>query len=743
MTVLVTSAGVQTSGYIFTNLCQKPTPWQAQWIWLSQSPENKPEMVQFRKEITLGTKPTRVSAWLSADVFYRLYINGRLVSRGPADIGRDYDRAKEGPQWLYDYRDLTPFLHAGTNVIAAEVFTTGFVSSRVTRNKNGFLFEAEVESPGKSPIIIKTDSSWRATVGDWRSAPTQALHDWRLPYFEDTSWQSCAVVDSVWTPLAASELPPLMEAKYPWRNVVQPTEAVKQNGNSFIFSGNGKFTLQYDRVLSAYPSLKVNGGAGAKITITPGEQLGHKSRVVSLNLRDGIQEFEYPFLDSFSVLQIEATNVTTPVELLDVGAVFSSFPVTYKGSFECSDPELTRMWRAYRWLTQICMQTHHLDSPNHQEPICDPGDYLIESIANYYAFGEPWLARQDLRKFGGLLRQLKYQNFHTSYSLLWLQMLMAYYDYTGDQSLVTELAPQVHELLATFTGWRGKNGLISEAPNYMFMDWVKIADFGCHHPPAVIGQGYLTAFYYRALLDARRVAELAGDRMRVKAYNRLRDEIAVAFNRELWNAKEGLYRDGKPFQSSVKPNKWLPADKDIETFSTQVNSLAVLYDLAPKKKQPVIVDTFMARSDLNTQPYFMFFLFDALNHAGRFEKYAVSQMKRWQMVETTQSYYEMWSGGDLSHAWGSAPMIQMSASILGVQPLSPGFAKFVVRPQTCGLAWARGIVPTPHGDIALSWTNAGGRLHLEIIVPDGCQAEILTDKKRHVGAGRHEFNSPN
>ena len=172
-------------------------------------------MVQFRKEITLDTKPTRVSAWLSADVFYRLYINGRLVSRGPADIGRDYDRAKEGPQWLYDYRDLTPFLHTGTNVIAAEVFTTGFVSSRVTRNKNGFLFEAEVESPGKSPIIIKTDSSWRATVGDWRSAPTQALHDWRLPYFEDTSWQSCAVVDSVWTPLAASELPPLMEEKYP------------------------------------------------------------------------------------------------------------------------------------------------------------------------------------------------------------------------------------------------------------------------------------------------------------------------------------------------------------------------------------------------------------------------------------------------------------------------------------------------------------------------------------------------
>ena len=89
------------------------------------------------------------------------------------------------------------------------------------------------------------------------------------------------------------------------------------------------------------------------------------------------------------------------------------------------------------------MQTHHLDSPHHQEPISDPGDYLIEALENYYAIGEPWLAWQDLRKFGLLLKYSDYYNFHTSYSLLWLQMLMDYYDYydyTGDIALVRELA---------------------------------------------------------------------------------------------------------------------------------------------------------------------------------------------------------------------------------------------------------------------------------------------------------------
>ena len=136
---------------------------------------------------------------------------------------------------------------------------------------------------------------------------------------------------------------------------------------------------------------------------------------------------------------------------------------------------LNRIWKVSRWAVQICLQTHHLDSPNHQEPISDPGDYVIESMVNHYAFAQPWLARQDVRKFAWLLKDENYHNFHTSYSIGWLQMLMDYYDYTGDQSLVVEMAPYVHELLDTYASWRGTNGIISEAPNYMFMDWVTSA----------------------------------------------------------------------------------------------------------------------------------------------------------------------------------------------------------------------------------------------------------------------------
>ena len=38
MKVLADEQGAQTPGYLFRNECQKPSPWQAKWIWTGQRP---------------------------------------------------------------------------------------------------------------------------------------------------------------------------------------------------------------------------------------------------------------------------------------------------------------------------------------------------------------------------------------------------------------------------------------------------------------------------------------------------------------------------------------------------------------------------------------------------------------------------------------------------------------------------------------------------------------------------------
>ncbi|WP_309714886.1 alpha-L-rhamnosidase C-terminal domain-containing protein [Armatimonas sp.] len=706
----VTSDGVEAKGYKADNTAPRGRPPAGKWVWLA----GESHATLFRKEVTVTRVPKQALAYLSADNAYRLWINGVLVARGPADIGMDYHRVPTG-KYFYDTLDLAPYLKPGVNTIAAEVFFTKLIGWEGSRGQGGFFLDA--------PGITATDATWYAAPckhwvkkGNWHYEAAAEPDGWRESGFDVSAWSAATPVPDLWQPFVPSQIPARMEVVYPSLPAVLPR---------WTGAGGEAFRIRWDRVLSAYLSFVVKGGKGATLTIEPNEPnaLGHH-RMATAMLTGGVQTFELPFMDSFSVVNLSAKNITEPLEILDIRASFVSQPVAYRGSFSCSDPDLTRLWSVCRWATQICLQTHHLDSPHHQEPISDPGDYLIASLVNYAAFFQPALTVQDSRKYAWILEQCKNQNFHTSYALLWLQMVLDYWDHTGDDSLVRELAPQIHALLDTFTSYIGKNGLISEAPNYMFMDWVDILGFPGHHPPAVIGQGYMTAFFYRALADGVRVAELTKDSGRTLNYQRTRTELATAFERELWVLEKGLYRDGKPFQTHVKPGQWLPADKEIETLTAHLQFLAALYDLAPKERQAAIVERAITAANFSCQPYFMHFVFAALAHTGLFEKYAPEQLKRWKIIEETQSLREMWDRGDLSHSWGGTPLYQLTTQVLGVQPKTPGFATFTVTPMPMGLSWAKGVVPTPHGDIRVEWRKQGEKLALVLTVPKGCRAEV-------------------
>ncbi len=718
-------------------------PLPQSWVWVQNGKSGVQGGVGcFRKAIDLLAAPRKVEVWASADRHYRLFVNGVIVSRGPTDPGEDYPGGKsKGNTGIYycDYIDLTRFFHKGKNVIAVEVFAEQLSSWYGSSGHPGLLLQARITQSDRTVAVMQADETWRGRSGDYLNSAADGVHyfpskeprGWLTSEFDDSTWAICAKIESFWPAVQTSQLPPLRVVAYAMKRIARAGANVSvpsgpfQKGQTITLKADGSLAIQYDRVLSAYVRFKIRGSAGAELHIglneadAPG---GHRS--ATIHLIDGDQVFETPFYSSFTFINLTANHVAKPVEILDVSAEFVSYPVEQRGSFSCSDNHLSTLWSASRWAAQLCMQDHYLDSPDHQEPICDPGDYMIEALLNDYAFGEQALTRQELRKFGALLSTNNYICFHTSYSLLWLQMLIDYYDYTGDASLVRELSPVVFGLMDRFATWRGKNGLISEAPDYMFMDWVDIAGIGCHHPPAVIGQGYLTAFYYRALTDAGRVADVVGDKGRSGAYAAWKPQILAAFNRELWSPMRTLYRDGKPFQTAIKPGRWLPADTDIETFSPHVNTLAVLFDLAPKDRQPEIISRIMRQSPLNCQPYFYHFVFNAMAHCGVFDNLASEEMQRWQINPVTGTFREMWTNGDWSHAWGGTPLYQLSSKVLGVTPKSPGYGSVSIRPTLCDLWWAKGSVPTPHGNVDISWQRTENGMQLDVTVPPGSSADV-------------------
>jgi alpha-L-rhamnosidase len=718
------------------------------WIWT----DDKPESARFLKTVDLSKTPTKSIVRITSECSFRLYVNDQIVARGPADVGRDYDIGPTGP-WLYDVVDISKWIKKGPNTIAVEVIQRRLVQSEGQLGKPGLWLEADLGTQK-----IGSDQSWLAAPNPtiaFEKPPTGepltgkgeflTLTNQRTPsewQKDGTNWKPARLATEAERPIQQSEIPAPLEAIYPSNGTSRIEGGVNITAKP-TFNANGRFSVNFDRVLSAHIVLKVKGGNGAILSIMPNERNSPGyHRAIRLKLGKGQQFFEVPFFDSFSTINIEATGVTEPIDIEEVRAVFRSYPVQYRGTFECSDPGLNKIWEVGRWSTQICMQTHHLDSPHHQEPISDPGDYLIESLISYQTFGESGLAKQDLRKYAQIIRNRNGKVFHTSYALLWLQMLVEYWQHTGDEKLLNELAPTAFQLIDNWESWLGSNGLISNPPNFMFIDWVEIEGFNLHHPPAVIGQGVLTAFYYRALQDIDKIATLQKDQERSSHCKELRKQVQNAFNRELWSPTKGLYRDGKPGESKSPVGQWLPADKQIETFSSQVNILACAYGLTSEKQARNILNRVMESGPANCQPYFMHFAFDALAETGLFNQWVTPQMRRWKVIPDTQTFPEMWDRGDLSHAWQCTPTYQLSARVLGISPLTPGYKNILIKPTICDLIWAKGSVPTPQGDVEVSWKRDNKLMTLEITIPKSATAtvELPNGTKKALRSGRHNLS---
>jgi alpha-L-rhamnosidase len=746
----------------------KPDPWQASWIWLDreefsdfqETTDGKSNglfmgmrlVALFRKDVVLEEEPTEVIAWASGSSKYRFYINGQMAGRGPSEAGGDINFKGPPSWWFYDQYDLTPLFHAGTNTITVEVSMIPEVGADYSLGRGGLLFEARVTDPTGVVTTIVSDGTWNGIVSN--AHMIKAMYDaredagtWHDASFDHATWPAAQVLPwSLFEPvrLIPREIPPLMEFRYSPTEVIyeEPGRVIDPSNMLSVDAGGTEitpgdpimFTLNFDREVVGYLQFCIDAPADVHLHFFYQERVGKDDDSDVYISKEGLQSYEAIRLRGFQHNRVtidfkkNAEN-DTPVIIHYMGINFTSYPVEYAGEFACSDPLLDQIWKTGRWTNQLCMQNYHLDSPIHQEPLGDTGDYMIESLIEYCCFGDARLARQDLLRTGYLLTQRDSVMFHTSYSLLFVQMLREYHDYTGDTRTVQDLLPAVHALLERFHRYLGESGLITEAPNYMFLDWITVDEFNLHHPPRIIGQGYMTAFYYQALKNAANLCVHCDAVEKARQYQEEALVIRESFNQVLWEPDRGLYCDGRPCTAPITSYTYLPDDPAGRIyFSRQTNALAVAFGIAPDDRRQDVMERVMADASLPpVQPYFMHFMFEALFSAGLFQEHGLSEIRKWQKIldEHPSSWKESWDMGDYSHAWSGTPTYQISTRVLGLAPEKPGFTVTRISPNPGNLTWARGKILTPSGLITVSWQNNPGEFSIEIESPD--DNEIIVD----------------
>jgi hypothetical protein len=84
----------------------------------------------------------------------------------------------------------------------------------------------------------------------------------------------------------------------------------------------------------------------------------------------------------------------------------------------------------------------------------------------------------------------------------------------------------------------------------------------------------------------------------------------------------------------------------------------------------------------------------------------------------------------LCHGWSAGPAAWLSAEVLGVRPVQPGFGEIEIVPHLCDLEWAEGSVPTPRGNVDVRHERKGKRCESRIAVPEGTVAWFGIEKAR-------------
>lgn len=200
--------------------------WRAYWIAHPSSHEFAPPQPYleegernayyfFRREFTIDNLPRKALLSITGSSYYRLWINGNMVDRGPVTSMVFYR--------YYNELDVTGFLHQGNNTIAVELQINGKTFQA------GLLAELADEN---NSVLAATDESWRCCIAEaWQTntfyycasvyTPYQESFDarkepkgWKLNNFDASRWENARI----WRGNRGDDTPP---AVTPWFNLIK------------------------------------------------------------------------------------------------------------------------------------------------------------------------------------------------------------------------------------------------------------------------------------------------------------------------------------------------------------------------------------------------------------------------------------------------------------------------------------------------------------------------------------------
>lgn len=406
-----------------------------------------------------------------------------------------------------------------------------------------------------------------------------------------------------------------------------------------------------------------------------------------------------------------------------VTALYEYLPLKRKGSFECSDPLLNKIYNTSYYTLELNTRYCHLDGIKRDRWVWS-GDAYQSYLMNFYTFFDEDVNRRTLWGLRGHEPVNSHINTILDYSFYWILGVYSHYLYTGDSTFVRHIYPRMLKTMDFCIGRLNKDS-IAEGCNgdWVFVDWAPMDKSG--------ELSFEQLLFLQCLKTMNLCAGVAGDKTTAGRMEQMYRHLYPEFDRLFWSDSKKAYLHQRV--NNVLKN----------TVTRYTNIFSILFNTVDEtrkediKRSVILNDSILAI----TTPYMKFYELAALCEIGE-QKQVIDFVKNywggmlklgatsiWEAYDPTQPVeksYEMYGrpfGKSLCHAWGANPVYLFGRYFLGVRPLTPGYKTYEVRPQNGGLNWMKGTVPTPQGNIGVAMTknsltvttsaSAGGTLYFQ------------------------------
>jgi alpha-L-rhamnosidase len=755
--------------------------WTAHWIMHPTVQPQDHAMILFRKSFDLPTKPSQFVVHLSADNHYRLFVNGKYITRGPArgDISH----------WFFETLDLAEYLQAGKNMIAVEVVNWGPKRSFTYFSQmTSFIMQGDTEA---EKMVNTFGGSWKcmqnqafnAKMVEWmtdRSTidfglyvgnPTDSINGDKYPWgWETTDYNDSAWLPAKWCDIAGGRdsqsaggilysggklLIPrrvglLKEEKVPFAEIrrssgMETTDNFLMGTGSLTIPANKKVTILIDNAVETmgYPELLVSGGKDARIQAMYAENLIVKIKSPKENRDEidgkymvGIKDIFIPdgganrlfkptYIRAFRYIQLDIETKNTPLIIENYVNMVCNAPIERKAEFEAGHPLLYWIMDAGWRTVSICAQDMLL-SDAYYEQMQYTGDSRVHNLSLLTLSGDDRLTRNALIQFDqsripeGLTYACYPNPFHLiipSYSLIWIDQVHDYMMWKDDKEFIAGFELGIQSVLHWFEQKMQPNGLMGKMDWWGALAWPRHYNNG--EPPTIYeGNNTLYTLHYAyTLRHAADIFEYLGKTEQAAEYRNRAGQICNTVNKLCKNA-DGFYTES-------------PDNKQVSQIT---NLLAILAEATTGEEAKTLMGKLLEPKDWFGQVdlFLHLYLFEAMNKTGYQDNF-MSELSEWQLMKDRRmsGFAEVpleWGEENQRsecHPWSSSPNVFLFKTVCGINPTSAGHKTVEIAPSFGELTSIKAVYPHPLGNIELHLHRSESKVEGTVTVPEGMTSTFV------------------